>query len=652
MKFLRESNWMKPKRLSERKSVVGSYRTQDMDQWRQVRMDPHTEMEFTVKMFNRNSLANAGVKTMKDFIKGGEIRVKSLDENTRKKAQEYLDDLNTDIWLDELIENLIKTGNGYAEFDFSEDSKDIITKVYPISDSSRMYINCDEYGNPLKKNKLVDVDGDIQMKEVVNTDEYYIQRIDPQYKTFNARYYSLRYQFGSMFSQFQIYGIPIPKENVLHIKLGIGDIGVYGRSDLASTINDFESLEQIERSIAIIAKHKAVPRDILTYGSEENPSTDDELNDFILYLESLQKDESAIINKPVKRETLSYAGQDINLDYMIKHIKQKLTAGIAPDFALGLGEGGNKQTNQLTLLSYILSIYSKRKLILKPIEDKILKPFLQRMGLENAWLEFGELDFETKSEKTNRVGSMWTQNVLTLNETRYQLGFPVLEAGNVFFSQWQQELLTSNPDDDNSNDGNSLKKIIKDDETEIQQTDAKNGSAGSNVKQPNQNLPNNDSTDKVFSHRDAPNKTTTQKGNPIDTNKKKSVRKIIKENKDDYSDMMSDIKMLEKTFTVTIDTDDNETSNSKHIDFKTMMTKFAHMFDEPMTTELFYSKNDDETMTISFNTPNNVMITCTFTVDELISFYGRDEKLSYEQQLDFITNWVNQYTQKAIEVKI
>ena len=50
-----------------------------------------------------------------------------------------------------------------------------------------------------------------------------------------------------MFSQFQIYGIPIPMHNMLHVKLGIGDIGVYGRSDLASTIGDFEILEQIVR---------------------------------------------------------------------------------------------------------------------------------------------------------------------------------------------------------------------------------------------------------------------------------------------------------------------------------------------------------------------------------------------------------------------
>ncbi|NCU41856.1 MAG: phage portal protein [Candidatus Moranbacteria bacterium] len=645
MKFLRESAILKSNKFKERRSVVGSFNNFGQSQYRQVMLTAHKEMEYCVSMFNRNSLANAGVKTMKDFIKGGEIRVKSLDENTRKQAQKYLEDLNIDIWLDELIENTIKTGNGYLEFDYSDNNEDVVKKVYPIPDSSRIYINCDEYGNPVPIKKLINENGEMVYREVLNTDEYYIQKIDPQYKTYNAKYYSLKYQFGSMFSQFQIYGIPIPMKNVLHIKLGIGDIGVYGRSDLASTILDFETLEQIERSIAIIAKHKAVPRDIISYGSDENPATDDELNDFIIYLESLEKDQSAIINKPFKRETISYAGQDINLDYMIKHIKNKLTAGLAPEFALGMSSNSNKNTSQLTLLSYILSIYSKRKLILKPIEDKILKPFLQAMGLQDAWLEFGELDFETKSEKTNRIGSMWTQNVLTLNETRYQLGFPILEHGNVFFSQWQQELITSDPTN-NGDDGDSLKNIIEDDSDEKQRM---KGSPGANVKEPTQDLPNNDSTDKVFNHRDAPNKKTIQKGRPLNTISKPNPR-LIKKEKSQYSEMMDDIKMLEKTLNITIDIDEDDYPKSKDITFKTLMDKFAYVFDEPMSTELYY-KNNGDTFTISFNSTKGVMINCTFTKEDVLKFYGRTEQLSYEQQEEFVNAWISQHIQKAIEVK-
>jgi len=40
------------------------------------------------------------------------------------------------------------------------------------------------------------------------------------------------------------------------------------------------------------------------------PATDDELDNFIQYMETLEEEDSPMINKPFKQEDLSYAGQD------------------------------------------------------------------------------------------------------------------------------------------------------------------------------------------------------------------------------------------------------------------------------------------------------------------------------------------------------
>lgn len=651
MKLLRESSIFN-KRISERRSVVGGLsNTNNWDIYRQARFDPHTEKEYCVAMFNRNSLANASVTTMRDFIIGGEVVVKSKDEESRLQVQQYLDDLNKDIWIPELVENAIKTGDGYLEFDFSDEFPDVVKKVYPIPDSSRIYINCDEYGEPKKETKLMSSpNGEMASQEVYNVDEYYIQKLDPQYeKVLGAKYYSLNYMFGSMFNQIQIFGVPIPMKNMLHIKFGLGDIGIYGRSVLASTIVDFEVLEQIERSLAIIAKHKAVPRDIITYGNEQNPATDDELTDFIIYLESLQKDQSAIINKPVTRETISYAGQDINLDYMIGHITKKLTAGIAPEFAIGMASD-NKQTSQLTLLSYILSIYSKRKLILKPIEDRIIKPFVKAMGLQDCWLEFGELDFETKNEKTNRVGSLWTQNVITLNEARFQLGFPILEHGNTFFSNWQQTLLSNN-DSDEDGVPDSFDNDFEGKEIE--------GSPGANTQQPNQNLSNNDSPDEVFNHRDAPNSKQVQKGGRMNFDvhrpTQKNTPKFLKKKKEDYNEIMDELKKLERTITITIDDEETQAQNTTNegvvrVDFKTLMTTYSHIFNQPNMTEIYFKKLSDSEFTIKFKS-NGVMVVCDFNSKDIIEHFDRDFGLSQQEEQDFVTAWINSHEKQFINIE-
>lgn len=472
----------------ERKSVVGAFSSFSRDIFRETFLTPHEEMDRTVEMYNKNSYAQSAINTMKDFIKGGDIVVKSTDEATRIQSQAFIDELDVDTWVDEIIENTIKTGNGYLEVDFSDAEWKNPYKCYPIADSSRIYINCDEFGLPKKKEKFVidPITKEPVKVEERNEEEFFIQKVEAGFRHPKANWYDMSYHVGMQFKQFRVYGIPINKKKIIHFKLNLGDTGVYGRSYMAAALDDYEVLKQIERSIAVIAKYKAVPRDIIMYGDKDNPATDDELDEFIVYLESLEKDESAVVNKPIKREPLAYAGQDINLDYMIQHISKKIIAGIAPDFLMGVGEQSQKASSQIRLISYILAIYTKRKLFLKPIEKYFLKPFLKKNGLKAAWLEFGELDFETKSEKANRVGALWVQNLLTFNESRTMLGMTNIgDPGNVYYLEWQSSMMQGDS-------GFGFPMIPNAENEELPLNDMP--------------LPNNEPTDQVFNHNPAPNR--------------------------------------------------------------------------------------------------------------------------------------------------
>lgn len=497
MKTIRESNLFESnRRYSERTSIVGAFQMFEKDIFRDKFFYPHEEMAACIKAYNGNSLVQSAVNTMKDFIKGGDIVVKSEDEESRKAAQEYMDKLQVDWWVDEIIENCIKTGNAFLEVDWEDIENRIPKKCYPLADSSRIYINCNEYGEPFKKLVLGHdpVTREPVMKEELNEEEFYIQRIDAGFRLPNAKWYDMSYHAGFMFKKFRIYGIPINRNKIIHFKLNIGDTGIYARSYLASALNDYEVLSQIERSLAIIAKYKAVPRDIIMYGDKDNPATDDELDEFIIYMESLEKEESAIVNKPIKRESLAYAGQDINLDYMITHIRKKIIAGIAPDFMMGLGSDITSASAQISLISYILSIYSKRKLFLKPIERFFLEPFVARNNLKKCWLEFGELDFETKSEKVNRVGAMWTQNLITFNRAQKMLGEPNIgPKGDVYYMKWQSDMMQPEMPGYNQlgNGGVAMPELGADENEELA---------------PNDLLPNGEPADKVFSHNEPANK--------------------------------------------------------------------------------------------------------------------------------------------------
>ena len=442
MKVLREIISSSSITLKERKSVVGALNPQSTDIYRQRIMTPHQMMEEINIAYDTNPIFRSAVDTCADFIYGGDITFHSDDKFTEERGNAFIKEIGIDHWILQAIRETIKCGNGWVEMDFNPVTQ-LPQKFYPQADSSRWYINCNEHGNAKTIKKLVqEADGRWVQKDVENLDEYYIQRIAPGIQYKHAKWYNLSYYLNQQFRQFRIYGIPINKDKMIHFKLNIGVTGIYGQSYLASAINDNLILNELEKSIAVLAKYKAVPRKIIQYGDKDNPATGEELDDFVIYLESLQRDEDPLVNKPIKMDDLSFAGQDINLDYMLNHIRKKLIAGVVPEFLTGYGADVNRATAQIELISYILSIYSKRKVFLHTLEEMILLPWLEREGLETGHLEFNELDFETKDEKTARVMQLWSSNLRTLNDCLDELGYNKIGAeGDVYYTEWQSGMM-------------------------------------------------------------------------------------------------------------------------------------------------------------------------------------------------------------------
>ena len=181
MKSIRESTLFNSnRRLAERKSIIGSTNTFTPDVFRDKIWFPHEEMIECVRMYNNNSYAQSAINTMKDFIKGGDLIVRSKDAVTQKLAQAHLEDIGADMWIDEIIENTIKTGNAYLEMDFSDPDFKHPIQFYPIASPERIYINSDQFGQPkkIKRTFINPITHEPQMLVERDTSEYYIQRLD------------------------------------------------------------------------------------------------------------------------------------------------------------------------------------------------------------------------------------------------------------------------------------------------------------------------------------------------------------------------------------------------------------------------------------------------------------------------------------------
>src|SRR3990167_1675768 len=161
----------------ERVTVVGSFAPFKRDVYKQRWLDPHEEMRQCWDMYMYNSFIQAALNCLTRFIIGNEIKVISEDEATAKFVQKYLDDRGFEFIMTDIVLKSLICGNSYLEMDYNLNTG-LPDRFYSIADPSRIYINFDKFGKPK------------------NTEEAYLQRVDPIYNEPDARWYEISYHIG------------------------------------------------------------------------------------------------------------------------------------------------------------------------------------------------------------------------------------------------------------------------------------------------------------------------------------------------------------------------------------------------------------------------------------------------------------------------
>ena len=155
-KFLRESKIIKGSRVEARSSLAGSTTAFSKDIYTKAPQTPHEEMKEVMSAMDNNTFFESAVNTATDFILGDDLVYDSKDEFSAKSVQGWLENsLKVDTILREAVRHTISTGNGYIEQDLEDPRTTngllIPKKLYPIVDSSAMFVNSDPFGEPLKK---------------------------------------------------------------------------------------------------------------------------------------------------------------------------------------------------------------------------------------------------------------------------------------------------------------------------------------------------------------------------------------------------------------------------------------------------------------------------------------------------------------------
>lgn len=369
---------------------------------------PHDEMEISKKAHNYNSYLQAGVRSRASFAVGGEIIIVSNDPRTERELRRlFVETGLSDLAHQQMFQDSYKYGNFYAER-IRDASKRIIAYLY-INTPEKMYHILDNSG--VIKDFFLEYPPEFLKKGQYETIKYYGDRRKP------------------------LRGKRIPKEKVLFFKYDVGEIPTYGRGLIAAVVNDAEILLEIERSIAVISRYKAIPKKLLMLTNSDNPKDADYIGN---YLNTLRDDENPIIPFDLKVEDLSYSGKDVNFVPIVDYLKRKLTVSLAPSFIIH-GDETNYAVSREQKTNMILNIQQDRAILKSQLIREI-----KRLAESNSFnysefdIEFGRFDIGQDDDVHNQTRQNFLAGLLTRNEAREMLGYdPDKETGDFYRDELQ-----------------------------------------------------------------------------------------------------------------------------------------------------------------------------------------------------------------------
>ena len=402
----------------------------------------HQEKAKCKKAYRDNVFLQKAVNGFLNIIMGDDSHVQSKNETLGNYARRWMFFSN---YLGEIrngIKQALITGDGFVRKIKGDKGS---FKYVNIENSEDMYVDWNYKEN--RPNRYI--------QRVYYTEARSKKIKTPEYKTF-----TINTPLGTE----TINGISYDADEIIHIKFLENVWGIYGRSPIASALDAVDILNQMERSAAVIARYKAVPKKmIFPKSNKEDEVMDDKaVLKVKTVLQEMKDFESPVVGTQFDSLNLTDGGQALDLTPYFDYFKRKISIVMSPEFIVH-GELVNRSTSVEQKQMFFLDVCSVRSEFngvvqesvnegltasLKVLEDQDIN--VPRASFEFVW---GEYDVELREGKTLRISGEWNNGMITLNEYREQMNYPL---DDDFGPAYKWELSTS-PEADL---GESLKKIV------------------------------------------------------------------------------------------------------------------------------------------------------------------------------------------------
>jgi SPP1 gp7 family putative phage head morphogenesis protein len=392
--------------------------------WKEEKRTPHYEMDKAIEMYQTRPMINSGVKQLARFICGDTINIKSSDPRTHDFLNKWLD--MRKVFDNEVFNMAISglvTGNIFVERDWKQlvSGGWVLDNAFNINDTSRVYLNLDWRGDE---------------------DAYWLYEVPIEVRTYGfggenktPKFWKINYVYGSYLFAKMIWAIPIHKSKIAHCKIGWSKDMIYGRSFLASAIDDGEILTEILKDYSVIARYRALGRKIFSIGTLEDPATPEDIDKLSCDLKQVQDEDHIILNKPLKSEPLSFTGENDPMTSQLEFLQKDMSSGIIPNYLTPWNADVNKATANEVKIPFQLEIESFKSDLLNFLNNLIIGDLRKAYPWisSDASFTLGNVSLDSRADRIEEGLKLYQANIVTLNELRDTIGMDTLPGGDVFY---------------------------------------------------------------------------------------------------------------------------------------------------------------------------------------------------------------------------
>lgn len=237
----------------------------------------------------------------------------------------------------------------------------------------------------------------------------------------------------------------IKPEDMIHFVYKRPSGRAYGIPFIYNVLDDVKILRQLEENVARLVYRNLFPLYLYKVGIDKPgfEATDEEIEEIRDQIRDMPMDGGIVVPERHDIKAIGAEGSALNADPYLKYFRQRVFTGLGvSDTVMGVGGTASRSTSDNQAADLFDGVKEFQRIYADTIQLGIINELLFEGGFDpvvnpddEVVFAFHEIQLDAKIKKENHATQLFTQNVITHEELRAQIGLdPVTDEGRLYFN--------------------------------------------------------------------------------------------------------------------------------------------------------------------------------------------------------------------------